>query len=210
MEAKFWQDRWQENRIGFHESAANPALVNHIQALNLQQNARIFVPLCGKSLDLGWLLTQGYRVAGCELVALAVEQLFEELGETPVVDTVGSLQRFSIPALDVYVGDIFELDATELGAVDAVYDRAALVALPDQMRRRYASHLMSLTNRAQQLIVTFDYDQSKMDGPPFSVPDAMVAELYDSHYQLTLLQAENMAGGLKQKVTATERIWHLV
>jgi thiopurine S-methyltransferase len=209
MEADFWHDKWEANQIGFHKAEANPLLIAHFPALGLAKGARVFVPLCGKTLDIPWLLAQGMRVAGAELSTLAVEQLFEDMGVTPEVAEVGALKRYSAEGVDIYAGDIFDLTAAELGGIDAVYDRAALVALPDAMRARYAAHLAEITGRAQQLVICFEYDQSKMNGPPFSVSPAEVERVHGAQYSLTALHSGPMAGGLKGVVEAEETVWLL-
>ena len=178
MEHNFWLDRWQTNQIGFHLPVAHPLLVKHIPALKLPKAARVFVPLCGKTLDIAWLLSQGYCVVGAELVEIAIVQLFNELGVSPNITTIGELKRYSAHNIDIFVGDIFDLTADILGAVDATYDRAALVALPSEMRARYTAHLKTITQHAPELLITFEYDQALVPGPPFSVNAAEVK----SHY----------------------------
>ncbi len=209
MEAGFWHDKWEANQIGFHKAEANPLLLEHLPALGLAKDARVFVPLCGKTLDIPWLLAQGMRVAGAELSVLAVEQLFDGMGVTPEVTEVGTLRRYSADGVDIYAGDIFDLTKAQLGAIDALYDRAALVALPDEMRARYAAHLADITGRAQQLVICFEYDQSKMNGPPFSVSPAEVERVHGAQYGLTVLHSGPMTGGLKGVVEAEETVWLL-
>jgi len=209
MEASFWHERWSTNEIGFHQSKPNALLEKHIGDLDLSSGSRIFLPLCGKTLDIGWLLSKGYRVAGAELSETAVRQLFEELGVTPAIAPAGTLTRYSAPDIDIFVGDIFELSADHLGRVDAIYDRAALVALPDEMRRRYARQVTEITDTAPQLLLTFEYDQSEMAGPPFSIDGETVKALYDACYRSTLLEKSDVTGGLKGRVTADEVAWHL-
>lgn len=209
MKADFWHQKWEANQIGFHKAEANPLLVDHFPALGLATGARVFVPLSGKTLDIPWLLAQGMRVVGAELSALAVEQLFESMGVAPEVTKVGALRRYAAEGVDIYAGDIFDLTADSLGDVDAVYDRAALVALPDDMRARYALHLADITRRAQQLVICFEYDQSRMDGPPFSVSPAEVERVHGANYGRTSLHSGPMAGGLKGVVEAEETVWLL-
>lgn len=209
MEADFWLKKWKVNEIGFHKAEANPLLVDHLPALGLAKGARVFVPLCGKTLDIPWLLAQGMCVAGAELSAIAVEQLFDSMGVTPDVTDAGSLKRYSAEGVDIFAGDIFDLTAEELGAIDAVYDRAALVALPDEMRARYAAHLAMITQKAQQLVICFEYDQSKMNGPPFSVSPAEVERVHGAAYTLKVLHQGPMTGGLKGVVEAEETVWLL-
>ncbi len=209
MEASFWHQRWADNQIAFHMSEANPMLVAHFVSLGLQPGKRVFIPLCGKTLDIAWFLAKGFRVAGAELSELAIQQLFEELGVEPEITRVGNLRHYHAENIDIYVGDIFELTGATLGPVDAIYDRAALVALPDDMRKRYTAHLMSIAGKAPQLLISFEYDQSLMSGPPFSVGNDEVRQHYDDHYALTLLASQDIPGGLKGICPAMENVWLL-
>lgn len=209
MEAHFWHAKWERNEIGFHIGEANPLLVAHFEALGLAPGSRLFLPLCGKTLDIHWLLARGHRVVGAELSRLAVEQLFGELGLTPTVSREGTIEHFAAANLDLYVGDIFDLTPSRLGHVDAVYDRAAIVALPEAMRPRYASHLRGITGEAPQLLICFEYDQSRHAGPPFSVDADELRHHYGRHFELTRLTQVDVPGGLKGKCPAKESVWLL-
>ncbi|HSA85132.1 MAG TPA: thiopurine S-methyltransferase [Nitrospira sp.] len=209
MEPSFWYQRWEKNEIGFHEGKPNQLLVKHFSELSVAKGRRIFVPLCGKTHDISWLLSRGYRVAGAELSQLAIEQLFMELGMQPEITTVGKVEQWSANSLDIFVGDIFALSRQMLGPVDAVYDRAALVAFPAEMRTRYTAHLREITDKAPQLVICYDYDQSLMDGPPFCVSNEEVHRHYATTYDLTLLAGTEVAGGLKGKAPAKENVWLL-
>jgi thiopurine S-methyltransferase len=209
VEADFWHTRWENMQIGFHEGDVNRMLAAHIGALGLYPGARIFLPLCGKTRDIAWLLAQGYRVAGAELSGIAVRQLFEELGVTPEITGHGTLRAYAAPGVTVFAGDIFALTPDLLGPVDAIYDRAALVALPADMRARYTAHLMTLTATAPQLLITFEYDPAIMAGPPFSVTAAEVQTHYAPHYRITQLADLDVPGGLKGICPARELALHL-
>lgn len=209
MDADFWHERWRDNRINFHEGKANALLVTHFDALTLADGARIFLPLCGKTRDIAWLLSKGCRVAGAELSRTAIDQLFDELGLQPEITDLGDLIHYMASDIDIFVGDIFQLTGPVLGPVDAIVDRAALVALPEEMRANYASHLTQISSRARQLLITFEYDQAQMDGPPFSVTDDDVRRLYAERYDLVHLTRVEVPGGLKGKVSATESAWLL-
>jgi len=206
MDADFWHKKWASGQIGFHLSAVNPLLERHFSALALPAGERIFLPLCGKTRDIAWLLSQGYRVAGAELSATAVEELFAELGIAPQISPVGACQRYSGEGIDIFVGDIFSLNSEMLGQIDAIYDRAALVALPEAMRQRYAAHLITLTATAPMLVLRYEYDQSLAEGPPFSVNEAELQKLYGSAYQLSTLETLDVEGGLKGKYPARESV----
>ncbi len=209
MEQQFWQQRWRENSIGFHESEANPHLTHNITSLNLKSGAGVFVPLCGKTVDLDWLLTRGFRVVGAELNQGAVEAIFERLELEPDVQRNGENIRFSAPDIEIFVGDFFNLSAAQLGPVDGIYDRAALIALPQTMREAYAAHLMQLCPKAPQLLICLDYDQSQTKGPPFSVPEAEVKRLYSQGYDMHHLGSSAISGPLAKRCQGTEEVWLL-
>lgn len=209
MHHDFWHNKWQMNEIGFHLPEANPLLLDHFPALKLSPGARIFLPLCGKTLDIHWLLAQGFRVVGAELSTIAVEALFENLKLTPTLTKVGEMTRYSAANIDIFNGDFFALTADMLCAVDAVYDRAALVALPAEVRPLYAEHLVAITQLAPQLLVCFDYDQTRYAGPPFCVNAQEVSTYYRPLYHPTLLASVEVAGGLKGKCAAHEQVWLL-
>ena len=209
MEASFWHNRWQTNQTGWHEPAVNPLLITHFPSLHLPPDKRVFVPLCGKSLDLGWFLSRGYNVAGAELSELAVTQLFAELGVEAHISEVGNLRLFHGKKIDIFVGDLFDLSREVLGPVDAAYDRAALVALPEAMRVRYTAHLKAVTALAPQLVIGYEYDQTVVPGPPFSVTSEELHRHYSDSYALTLLARMDVPGGLKGKCPATEHVWRL-
>lgn len=192
LDRKFWQEKWQRNEIGFHLPKPHPLLRRFLPELHLAKDARLFLPLCGKTLDIAWLLSQGLNVAGIELCDLAVKQLFDELGVQPVSTSWRGGTCYSTSGLRVYQGDFFELSAEELGAVDAVYDRAALVALPETMRARYTQQLAEMTELAPQLLITFEYDQARMSGPPFAVPAAEVVRLYGARYAVQELSRKEL------------------
>ncbi|OZG72180.1 thiopurine S-methyltransferase [Hahella sp. CCB-MM4] len=209
MEADFWHKKWAANSIGFHQEEANPLLVKYFDELALGQGSRVFLPLCGKTLDIAWLRSKGHRVVGSELSELAIEQLFTELGEKPAVSEKGALKQYSAKDIDIFVGDFFDLTPDILGPVDACYDRAALVALPEAMRQKYSKHLTKLTNTAPQLLICFEYDQNLMEGPPFSVNADEVRQHYAGNYEVTCIGNEFCSDGLKGQWDVTEDVWLL-
>lgn len=209
MDSSFWHEKWQTGDIGFHQREANPLLVAHLGRLHLQQGSRVFLPLCGKTRDLAWLLESGFRVVGAELSETAITQLFAELGLSPRVAELGPLRHYSADNIDILVGDIFDVTEEHLGPVDAVYDRAALVALPAAMRPSYTRHLMGITQFAPQLLITYEYAQSEFAGPPFSVDEDEVKAHYGADYRVVPVARETVAGGLKGKIAAHQAGWLL-
>ena len=210
MEADFWHDRWDKNEIGFHENEVNQLLVETFKALDLEKGSRIFLPLCGKTRDIAWLHSQGHKVVGIELSEDAVKQLFEDLGQTPEITQIGKLSLYSTEDIEIFVGDFFNLSKEQLGQIDAVYDRASLIALPETMREKYAQHLVAITATVPQLLITLEYDQSALNGPPFSIDETMINDYYENHFNWTELMRIDEDGKFKGKVEADNVAWHLV
>jgi thiopurine S-methyltransferase len=195
MHAEFWQARWSRSEIGFHLPEVNPYLQQHWPALGLAAGVRVLVPLCGKSLDLAWLAGQGYQVVGVELAQRAVEDFFAEHDLQPVVSEVGAFRLYRAGAVEIYCGDFFALTTQQLAGCNALYDRAALIALPPDMRARYVAHLTQiLPSGSRGLLVSLDYDQTQMDGPPFAVADDEVQQLFTPAWQLQELACGDVLG----------------
>jgi thiopurine S-methyltransferase len=173
MQPDFWHSRWAEGRIGFHEGTANALLQQHADWL--QPARRIVVPLCGKAEDVAWLAKAGHAVVGVELVEEAVRAFFTERNLTPRRIERGSLVGYESGPITLWVADIFKATVDILGTFDGLYDRASLVALPEPMRSAYSSHLRTLlAPTGKGLVISFEYPQELMEGPPFSVPEAAV------------------------------------
>jgi thiopurine S-methyltransferase len=208
MEHDFWHARWEAGQTGFHQREVNGALQRHGAAAGIVPGARVFLPLCGKTRDIGWLLAQGAKVAGAELSPIAVRDLFADLGVAAEVTALGAVERWAGPGVEVFVGDIMAVTAEMLGPVDAVFDRAALVALPGEMRGDYAAQVTTIAGGVPQLLITFDYDQSLIAGPPFSVGEEEVRRLYGGSYAVTCLERGDLFGGVRG-VPAADVAWLL-
>lgn len=209
MNPEFWHRKWRIGDIGFHEVRPNPLLIRNIQSLNLAPSSRVLLPLCGKTQDIAWLLEQGYQIVGVELSSLAIKELFNALGLNVSITSRKAFTHYSADNIEVFVGNIFEMSANLLGRVDAIYDRAALVALPSDMRNKYAELLPRLTESAKQLLITYEYDSSRMTGPPFCVERDELFSLYKSIYTVKCLERKKIAGGMKALDEITEVAWLL-
>ncbi len=193
MRQDFWLERWQQNQIGFHAEQVNLHLQKYWPALNIKPASRVFVPLCGKSNDMLWLLSQGHEVIGVELSPLAVDAFLSENGLEASRRTEGRFSVSETDGLSIYCGDFFDLTADDLTGVTAVYDRASLVALPPDMRTAYAAHMRQLLKAGSKtLLVAFDYPQQEMQGPPFSVQISEVQTLYGTWCDVELLCADDI------------------
>ena len=177
MDADFWIGRWREGRIGFHEGKPNQYLERHVA--RLAGARRVLVPLCGKAVDLAYLAGRGHEVVGVELVEDAVKQFFDEHGTTPETSVSGDLVIYRAGAITVIAGDIFSVTSEHVGPIDAIFDRAALVALPPELRARYVAHLRLLASDAtRELLVSIEYPPEASNGPPFSIDEAEVRHTF--------------------------------
>lgn len=193
MDADFWQQRWRDGQIGFHQDRVTPLLEQHWDALELASGSTVFVPLAGKSLDMDWLAARGHRVFGIELSEQAVRQFFAERDLVPTISASQFGEHFVSGAIELVCGDAFALDLAALADCAAVFDRAALIALPPVMRRRYADELYArLPTGCRGLLVTLDYPQHEKTGPPFSVDESEVHALFDRDWRIDLLERRDI------------------
>lgn len=189
MHPDFWHDRWRTGRTGFHLPAVHPALARLWPDLHVAPGSRVLVPLCGRSLDLLWLRDAGYRVTGVELSALAVESLHARHGIAARRRTRGAFDAYESPGLTLLCGDWFDLDTAATGRIDAIYDRAALVAWPPELQARYLGHLAALTPAAAPaLLIAVEYLQTEMPGPPFSLEPATLTTLASGDWDIAELE----------------------
>lgn len=190
MHSDFWHDKWKRMEIGFHLNEVNSILLKYWPAMNIPAGRTVLVPLCGKTLDLVWLRSQGYAVVGIELSEIALDELAQMLRDELHLTIEKTRTRLNGEDAALYQGegvlliggDFFAVTPDLTGPIHAVYDRAALVALPPAMRMDYCQHIRLLSDHAPQLLVTFEYDQDVTSGPPFAVPDDEVRTHYAAHY----------------------------
>lgn len=192
MEAEFWHECWEHGRLGFHQVDYNQHMMKYMPSLELQPAAHVLVPLCGKSLDMLWLHEQGYAVTGIELSQKAVEDFFAENSLEFDTRETGSGTVYRHGRLEIRCTDLFESGLESLPPVDAVYDRAALPALPPDMRRDYAALMLDcLPLNTMILLQAMEYPQHQMQGPPFSVDPAEIEELYGLCCTIDMLHSED-------------------
>lgn len=196
MDPGFWHERWRDNRIGFHRDVPLPLLVRHWPTLELPPASRVFVPLCGKSLDMVWLAEQGHRVLGIELSPLAVRQFFDERGLVPRTHASEAGTHYVAGPWELVVGDAFAMPAGLAADCAGVYDRAAMIALPPDMRATYAGTTWQrLPQGCRGLLVTLEYPQAEKAGPPFAVDEPEVHALLDPRWQVELLERRDILAG---------------
>ena len=188
-ENQHWLDRWRENRIAFHEAAVNRHLQIYLPQFELAEGARIFLPLCGKAQDIAWLADRGYEVIGIEISEIALEAFFSESGLDYERDDCARFEVYRSGRITLLKGDFFDLRADDLEGCALVYDRAALIAMTREQRPRYYAHMLSVVPAAaDMLLITLEYDQTEMIGPPYSVLEDEVRENYQDAFSIQLLE----------------------
>ena len=193
MQPDFWLQRWQNGQIGFHRNEVMPLLQKHWPELALPAGCRVLVPLCGKTLDMHWLAAQGHRVLGVELSPMAIEQFFAEADIIPQRHSSQYGEHYSAGPIEIICGDAFALDAGLLTDVAAVYDRAALIALPPPLRQQYRDTLYAqLPVNCRGLLITLEYPQDEKQPPPFSVEQAEVLRLFATPWLATVMERRDI------------------
>ena len=191
MKHEFWNERWQQRHIGFHLGHPHDWLVAAHE--RIPAASRIYVPLCGKTVDLVWLRDQGHDVIGCEFVASAIQDFFREhelSAQTERRESGGdSYECHRTPGLSVLQGDALNLSPALVGgAIDVIFDRAALVALDPTSRQRYVDGLHSLLRPGGHiLLIAFAYDQSRIAGPPWSIDAPTIESLFGERFAIETL-----------------------
>ena len=214
MDPKFWHEQWELNQIGFHQHNIHPFLREYWSRV-ASGKGQVFVPLCGKSLDMVWLREEGHDILGVDLSPLAVADFFKEQGLPVSILSTDDFQGYESDGFELLSGDFFELRSHHLAKVTAVYDRAALIAMPPHLQIRYAQHLLSvLPHHPPILLITFEYSETEMQGPPFSVTEQRVNELFGQVYsieKLSSIDALELQPGLKNRglSSLTEKVYHL-
>ncbi|HEY7670106.1 MAG TPA: thiopurine S-methyltransferase [Hyphomicrobium sp.] len=192
MDTTFWRERWRNQDIGFHQPMIHALLEKHWPRVGLNRGSAVFVPLCGKSLDMVWLAEQGHMVVGAELSEIAIDSFFAERGLEPAVRAVGSFLVKTAGPYELWCGDIFDLPHDAVAGIAGVYDRAALVAFPADLQQRYCEKLKELLPAAAPiLLITLDYDSERMTGPPFAVPRRQVDRLFADSYAISELECRD-------------------
>lgn len=193
MEPAFWLQRWQQNLTGFHRSETNPHLPDYWSEPGVPAGGQVLVPLCGKSLDMLWLRSQGHRVLGVELSSLAVDAFFDENNLQAEHLVSGKFALCQSDELQVLCGDFFDLGQEQLVDVTAVYDRASLIALPSAMRIAFVEKLQALLpGSVSMLLITMEYDQRSMNGPPFSVSEDEVRSLFTDGWSIKKIHEKDI------------------
>lgn len=193
MELSYWRSKWRKGNIGFHMENGYSGLEKHWNSIKLKNNSIVFVPLCGKSKDLIWLSEHCSKVVGVEISDLAVNQFFEENALDAKTSSFADFTIHRVQNIEIWNGDFFKLPKHKLPSFDLIYDRAALVALPPEMRNKYAKKILDLISPNTQILQhIFYYHQEEMPGPPFSVSPEELKNLYGEYFNLQMLERNDL------------------
>lgn len=185
MNRDFWLSKWNKGETGFHQDEINSYLKKYWPELGLEKGVNFFVPLCGKSRDMLWLVQEGHSVLGVEFSPMACEAFFTENKLAFEKKESKDYDLYCSDNVAIRCGDFFDLKAEDLKEVKGVYDRASLIALPPDMRERYSNHLKQhLPKGVPILLLTLSYPQGEMNGPPFPVTPDEVEKLYSDEYEI--------------------------
>lgn len=192
MEISYWKSRWQKNNTGWHMDVVYPPLPEIWPQLSLSSGARVFVPLCGKSLDIKWLTEHGHQVIGVDVSGKALRELMNQYDEQFSQDASHGFPIYRSESLELWEGDFLKLPTSKIPPLDIIYDKASIVALPKKMRNIYAQKVLELCGKdCQILIQTFEYNQEEMTGPPFSVDEEELKQLYSPRFELQMLHEQS-------------------
>jgi thiopurine S-methyltransferase len=184
-----WLSMWRNDQIEFHQDAASRLLVNHWPRLGLADNSRVFVPLCGKSLDMLWLAQQGYDVVGVELSQVAVKAFFVENQIDYQRSRAGDFICWRSEHITILSGDFFQLTMAQLGHIDLVFDRASLTALNPAIRGLYVQHMHDILPAGQCPVYLLTVEDPDEQEQPFDIDRELLA-LYQTTFEIKVIQAE--------------------
>ena len=194
-----WLEFWENNEINWHSDVVTQELEEYLGLLKLEPGDKVFFPLCGKSLDMTYILNQGFSVIGVELSEIGIKQFFHENGLDFTISQVGEFDLYSAKNIEIYCGDFFSLTSKHLYGVKAVFDRKSLIALDRNLRQKYVKHLNDIISLGVRiLLITLHYPQHQMSGPPFSVDKSEVESLFSMAFKYQELKSfEDIENGLK-------------
>lgn len=192
MEISYWLSRWQKQNIGWHMNKVYPQLPKIWPLLSFTSNPRVLVPMCGKSLDMSWLAEQGCKVIGVEVSKRALSKFRNAQTETFQRDSIHGFTIYRSSSFELWEGDFFKLPSGKISAIDVIYDKAAFVALPPDMRKDYSKKILELCGQSTQILLQiFEYNQDEMNGPPFSIPEDEIQQNFGEQFSIELIHEQS-------------------
>ncbi|WP_246534958.1 thiopurine S-methyltransferase [Methylomonas paludis] len=202
-----WLQFWRDRRNDFHQNKVNTLLTRFWPAFDSAPGSRVFVPLCGKSLDMLWLANQGYEVIGVELSPIAVKAFFRENRLKPERRRIGKFIVWKYERITILCGDYFALTKIDLGQVDLIYDRAALTALPEDIRSLYVAQLrLIVPEQVKVFLLTAEDHEEVISFADVSSIAAEIAVLYANDFEIELAYSESI---LESDPTEPDRVAEL-
>jgi len=178
MDASFWHKCWERSSLGFHQEQVHPFLLEYFDKLIKPDDKHVFVPLCGKSLDMVWL-AERLNVTGAELSEIACHDFFADKKLSYNKQCLGDFSVLSHDNLVLLQGDFFKLMPVDINSPDWIYDRAALIALPKKMQKSYANHLTSFIDKNTRLmLISLEFPEDELSGPPFPITQPQLKDFF--------------------------------
>ena len=185
-----WLEFWANNETDWHSDVVTQELEKYLGLLKLESGDTVFIPLCGKSLDMIYMLNRGFSVIGVEVSEIGIKQFFHENGLDFTISQVGEFDLYSAKNIEIYCGDFFSLTSKHLCGVKAVFDRKSLIALDRNLRQKYVKHLNDIISLGVRiLLITLHYPTHQMSGPPFSVDKSEVESLFSMAFNYQELKS---------------------
>jgi thiopurine S-methyltransferase len=203
-----WLEYWENNETNWHSDVVTQELEEYLGLLKLEPGDKVFFPLCGKSLDMLYMLNRGFSVIGVELSEIGIKQFFHENGLDFTISQVGEFDLYSAKNIEIYCGDFFSLTSKYLCDVKAVFDRKSLIALDQNLRQKYVKHLNDIISLGVRiLLITLHYPQHQMSGPPFSVDKSEVESLFSMTFNFQELKSfQDIENGSKLERSGVDYI----
>lgn len=192
MEISYWQSRWQKNHTGWHMDQVYPLLTKLWPHLPFKSNTQVLVPLCGKTLDMKWLAEKGCHVLGVDASPKALREFRALCPDEFLEDTSHSFSVYRSPNIELWEGDFLKLPKSKVPGPDLIYDKAAMVALPPEIRKTYTQKILELCEHNTQILLqTFEYNQEEMNGPPFSVDENEICRHFENQFSIQLMHKQS-------------------
>ena len=162
---------------------AHDFLTRHLTPDQLS-GRNVVVPNCGRSVDMIYLAQHAARVTGTGCTPMQIEQFQEE--NCLYMEFDGAAWRFD--SLSLSPVPLCNLPDAQLGTVDIVYDRSAMISTAPDMRGDYLSRIDRLTRPGGRIyLMTVEFSTQRSEGP-YSISAAEVETLFGDRYTVKHLE----------------------
>jgi thiopurine S-methyltransferase len=190
---QYWLDRWDCNDIdGFCQESPNESLVKHFSKFKLNANSTCMIPMCGNSIDIMFFVANKVNVVGIELSEKAAILFFKSHQLQYSVIQGDKYKCYQGDNVSIYVADVFDLPSLikDMPLFDIWYDRGAYIALPDNLRYKYAKMMVEVcSDNIQILLLAMTHDRETQT-PPFSISQDEINANFMPHIKFKLIDSQ--------------------